>query len=136
MLRRDGMQARRQKHHLLRKNRQLTIRPVLGVTATREPDNTHDITSPQLLMLGLERDIPRGKLSLTHDLHLHALSADIVENQLGSGRTLGVDTTRDADGDIGLLSAFLQTLVVLQILAQIIGDLELMRVGIRLLGLS
>lgn len=132
----DSVQARSQEHDLRSENRQLTIGAVLGVTATREADNTNNITSPEMLVLSLERDIAGSVLSLAHYLHLHTLSADVVENQLGTGGTLGVDSTGDTNGLVGQLVTLSKMIVVLQELAQVIGDLELVRVGVRLLGLA
>jgi hypothetical protein len=77
-----------------------------------------------------------GILGLAHDLDLDTLGADIVEVQLVTGGTLGEDTASDANGNIGLLFALLETLIVLQELAEVGVDLELVRVGIGLLGLA
>jgi hypothetical protein len=132
----DGVQARGQEHDLSSEDRQLTIVAVLGITATRESDNTDNITSPEMLVLSLKGNIAGSILSLAHHLYLHTLCADIVEDQLGTGRTLGVDSTGDTDGGVGLLFALGETLVVLEELAQVIGDLELVGVGVGLLGLA
>lgn len=84
VLGRDGVQARREKDDLGREDRKLTVGSVLGVTATRVADNSDDIASPQMLMLSFKPDIAGSMLSLAHDLDLHALGADIVEDQLGA----------------------------------------------------
>lgn len=81
---REGVQARREKDDLGSEDRQLTIRPVLGAGATRETDNSDDITSPQVVMLTLESNIASSILSLANDLDLDAFGTDIVEDQLGT----------------------------------------------------
>lgn len=136
MFGREGVQARREKDDLGSEDRQLTIRPVLGASATRETDNADDITSPQVFMLSLEANIASSILSLANDLDLGAFGTDIVEDQLSTRRTLGVNSTGDADRDFGLLLALLETLVVLQEVPQIVGDMELVGVGVRLLGFA
>jgi hypothetical protein len=87
-------------------------------------------------MLGLKGDIASRVLGLADDLHLDAFRTDIIEEELGTRGTLGVDSTGDTDGDIGLLLALGETLVGLEEFAQVIGDLELVRVGVGLLGLA
>ena len=75
-------------------------------------------------------------LSLTHHLYLDTLGADIVENQLGTRSALSVDTTSNPDGHFRLLFTLLKTLVFLQVFSQILGDLEFVGVGIRLLSFA
>lgn len=75
-------------------------------------------------------------MGLAHDLNLNTLGANVVEHQLATGRALGEDTTANADNGIGLLFALLETFVVLQDIAQIGVDLELVGVGVWLLGLA
>lgn len=133
---REGVQARREKDDLGSEDRQLTIRPVLGASATRETDNADDITSPQVFMLSLEANIASSILSLANDLDLGAFGTDIVEDQFGTRRALGVNSTGDADRDFGLLLALLETLIVLQEVPQIVGDMELVGVRVRLLGFA
>ena len=133
---RNGVQARRQQHNLCREDGELTIGAVLGATPTGVTDNPDNITSPERLVLVLKGNTARAVLALAHDLHLHTLRADIVKVQLGTGATLGVNSTSNANGNIGLRLALLETLVILEELAQVIGDLELVRVGVGLLGLT
>lgn len=85
-------------------------------------------------MLLLEWDAAGGVLGLAHHLDLLALGADVVENQLRARGTLGIDTAGDSNRDFGLLLALLETLVLLEELAQIVGDLELVGIGIGILG--
>lgn len=132
----NGVQARRQKDDLSRKNRKLTIGSVLGASPTGESNNTDNVTSPEVLVLLLKWHLASGVLTLAHDLHLDTLSAKVVEVQLGARAALGVDTTGDANGGFGLLVALLETLVVLEELAQVIGNVELVRVGVGVLGFT
>jgi hypothetical protein len=131
----NGVQARSQENDLGSEDGKLTIVTVLRRSATGETDNTDDITTAEELVLLFE-GLASGILGLAHDLDLDTLGADIVEVQLVTGGTLGEDTTSDADGNIGLLFALLETLIVLQELAEVGVDLELVRVGIGLLGLA
>jgi hypothetical protein len=132
----DGVKAGGEKNNLRCKDRQLTVRAVLGVTAARETDDTDNITSSKVFVLSIERNLAGSILSLANHLHLDALGADIVEDQLGAGRALGKYSTGNSDRGIRLLFALLETLVILEVLAEVIGDLELVRVGVRLLGLA
>lgn len=132
----NRVQAGCQKDDLGGEDGKFAVRAVLGVRTARETDNTNDITSPELLMLLLKWHITGSKLSLADHLNLGALCADIVENQLGAGGTLGVDATSNADGHVGLLLTLLKTFIGLEELAQVGVDLELVRVGVRLLGLA
>lgn len=136
VLRGDGVQAGSQEHNLLGEDGKLSIGTVLGGTATGESDDTDNVTSPQVFVLVLEGDVSAGVLGLAHNLHLNALGTDVVEDQLGAGGTLGVDTTGNADGGLGLLFTLLQTLVLLEELAQVILDVELVGVGVGLLVLA
>lgn len=136
VLGRDGVQAWRQQNDFPRENRKLTVGPVLGTTPTRETDDTDNVTSPEVLVLLFKGNIASGVLTLAKNLYLHTLCADVVEVQLGARTTLGVDSTRNADGDFGLLLALLETLVVLQELAQVVGDVELVGVRVGLFGLA
>lgn len=78
------MQARRQQDDFGRENGQFAIGPVLGVTAAGEPDDTDDISSPEMLMLRLEGHVALHVLRLGDHLDLDALGPDIVEDQLGT----------------------------------------------------
>lgn len=86
-------------------------------------------------MLLLER-LSSGELCLAHYLDLNTLCADIVEVQLVAGRALSVDTATNANGDIGLLFALLEALIVLKELAEVSVNFEFVRVGLRLLGFA
>lgn len=132
----DRMQARRQKDDLGGEDGEFTVRAILGVRTTREPDDTNNVTSPKLLMLIFKWHITGSKLSLADHLDLDTLCADVVENQLGAGRTLGVDATGNTDRNVGLLLTLLKAFIVLEELAQVGVDLELVWVGVRLLGLA
>jgi hypothetical protein len=132
----DGVKAGGEKNNLCCKDGQLTVWAVLGVTAARETDDTDNITSPKVFVLSIERNLAGGILSLANHLHLDALGADIVKDQFGAGRALGKNSTGDSDCSTRLLFALLETLVVLEVLAEVIGDLELVRIGVGLLGLS
>lgn len=136
VLGRDGVQAGRKKDHLRSEDGQLTVGTVLGAGTAGETDDTDDVTTAEVLVLSLERHAASGVLSLSDDLDLDTLGADIVEDQLGAGSTLSVNTTGDADGDLGLLLALGETLVISEVLAQIIGNLELVGVGVGVLGLA
>ena len=130
----DGVQTGRQEDDLGSEDRQLTIVTVLGGSASRETDNTDNVASTEVLVLLLEWDTASGVLCLAHNLDLLALGADVVENELGTRRALGIDTASKSDGDIGLLLALLKAFVLLQEVAQIGGDLELVGEWVRFLG--
>lgn len=76
------------------------------------------------------------ELCLAHCLDLDTLRADVIEVQLITGGTLGVDTTSNANGNIGLLFALLETLIILNEVAKISVDVEFVWVGVRLLGFA
>jgi hypothetical protein len=135
VLGRNCVQARSQESNLSGEDGKFTIVTVLGVSAAGETHEAHNVTSAKQLVLLLERLAGR-ELCLAYNLDLNTLSADIVEDQLVSRGSLGVDTTSDANGKIGLLFALLETLMFLDELAEVGVDMELVRVGIRLLGLA
>lgn len=135
VLGRNGMQARGQKNNLSGEDRKFTVVTVLGVSSARETHDSHNITPTKELVLLLER-LSGGELCLAHYLDLNTLCADIVEVQLVARGTLSVDTTSNANGDIGLLLALLETLIVLEEVAEVSVDVEFVRVGIRLLGFA
>lgn len=87
-------------------------------------------------MLLLEWDAASGILSLAHDLDLLALGTQVVEDELGTGRALGINTTSKSDGNIWLLLALLEAVVILEKIAKIGSDLELVGVGVWVLGLK
>lgn len=136
VLGRNGVQARRKEDDLVGENGKFTVRAVLGGSAARETDDADNVTTAQLLVLLLEGHISSSVLGLAHDLDLDTFGANIVEVQLSTGRALGVNTTGNANRHIGLLLALLQTGVILDVFAQVVGDLELVRVRIRVLGLT
>jgi len=136
VLRGDGVQAWRQKDNLPGEDGELSLRSVLGVAATWETDDTDDISSPQVLVLGLEGHVTRGVLGLADNLDLDPLRADVVEYQLRTRSALGVYPSRDAHSHVGLLLALGEALVVLEVLPEVIGDLELVRVRVWVLGLA
>lgn len=135
VLGRNGVQARGQEDNLGGKDRKFTIVTVLGVGTAGETHDANNVTTADKLVLLLERLTGR-ELGLAHDLDLDTLSADIVENQLVAGRTLGVDTASNANGNIRLLLALLETLLLLNKVAKVGVDVELVWVGIGLLGLA
>lgn len=130
------MQARRQKDHLSRENREFAIGSVLGASPTGESNDADNVTSPEVLVLLLEWHVASGVLTLTHNLHLDTLRTNVVEVELGARAALGVDSTGDANGGFGLLLALFEALVVLEELAQVIGDVELVRVRVGRLGFA
>ena len=73
---------------------------------------------------------------MAHHLDLNTLRADVVEVQLVAGRTLSVDTTTNANGDIGPLFSLLEALIVLKELSEVSVNVEFVRVGVRLLGFA
>ena len=76
------------------------------------------------------------ELCLAHHLNLNTLRADVIEVQLVAGGTLGIDTASNTDGNIGLLFALLETLIVLNELAEVGVDVEFVWVWIRLLSFA
>lgn len=135
VLGRNGVQARRQQNNLSSEDGKLAVIAVLRVGTTRETNNTDDIASAEKLVLLLERLASR-ELCLADNLDLNTLRTDIVEVQLVTGGTLGVDTASNANGNIGLLLALLETGVVLEEVAEVGIDQELVRVRIRLLSFA
>lgn len=130
------MQAGGQKNELGGEDGKLTIVTVLGGCTAGETDNTNDITTTDVLVLILERNIAGDILGLAHDLNLDTLSAEIVEDQLVAGGALCINTTGQADGDLGLLLALGKGSIVLEELAQVGVDLELVGVRVGALGLA
>lgn len=131
----DSVQTRGQESDLGGEDGKFTIITVLGVGLANETGHTDDITAAEELVLLLE-GLSSRVLGGAHDLDLDTLGADIVEDQLATSGTLGVDTTTEVDSDIGPLFALLETLVVLQNVAQIGVDLELVGVGVGRLSLA
>lgn len=86
-------------------------------------------------MLLFER-LSCGELCLTHYLDLDTLRADVVEVQLVAGGTLGIDTASNSNGNIGLLFAFLETIIILNKVTELSVDVEFVRIGVRLLGFA
>lgn len=85
-------------------------------------------------MLFLEWD--RRVLGLAHHLDLDPPGANIVEDQLVAGGTLGVDPSRNPNWHIGPLLTLAQILVFFQKLPEVIRDFELVRVGVWVVGLA
>ena len=133
VLGRNLVQARRQENNLARENRKLAIVTILGGRAAGEPNDANDITSPELLVLGLERHIASSVLGLAGNLDLDALGADVVEDELGASSALSVDTARDPDFLLGDLFALLQGRVLLEELSQVVLYVELVRVRVGIL---
>ncbi|KAL7354378.1 hypothetical protein ACKS0A_10728 [Histoplasma ohiense] len=136
MFRGDLMQTRREQHHFRSEYRQLSIRAVLRGSAAWKANNAHNVSSSQMFMLVLEGDVSLHVLRLACDLDLHALSTNIVENQFGPCRPLGIDPSRDAQFLVLDLVTLLQRLVLLNDLSYIIRDQELMWVWVGALSLS
>lgn len=112
------------------------IRTVFGSGSTRVSHNSDDVSSSQVLMLCFETDISVGFLRLTHYLNLGPATSDVIEDQLRSRRSLDVDSAGDSNLHLLHLFTGLEMGVLLNELAEICVDLELMRVGIGILGLS
>lgn len=128
------MQARSQEDDLPCEDRELSIGSVLRVASSGETGDTNDISSAQVLVLSVE--VTLSILGLANDLHLDTFRANVVENQLVTLGTLGIDSSRDAHLHIRLLFALGETLIILEVLSEVDGDLELVRVGVGVLGLS
>lgn len=69
------------------------------------------------------------------DAGSHVCTITIPDAHVASVTTVKIPTG-DTDGDIGLLLALGETIVGLEVFTQVIGDLELVRVGVGLLGLA
>lgn len=131
----NSVQTRGQENDFGGEDGKFTIITVLGVGLANETGHTDDITTTEELVLLLE-GLSSRILGGAHDLDLDTLSADIVEDQLATSGTLGVNTATEVDNGIGPLLALLETLVVLQDVAQVGVNLELVGVRVGLLGLA
>lgn len=75
-------------------------------------------------------------LGLAHDLDLDTICSDIVEGELGTRGSLAVDTGTDLDNLVlGVLSG-LEVPKLLDKLAQVVGNVELVGIRVGALGLS
>lgn len=88
-----------------------------------------------MLMLLLERNASfLCLLHLTHYLDLNALSPDVVEYQLVSGRALVVDSSTNSDLLVLLVLSGLEGAIILDKIPQIIVCMELVRIWVWVLG--
>jgi hypothetical protein len=65
----------------------------------RVPADAHDVTAARRGVRLLEI-VLGGVLGVRHDLHLDAVAAQVVEEQLGPRRPFGHETTGDGDDDV------------------------------------
>jgi hypothetical protein len=135
VLRGNCVQTRGQKNDLRSEDGKLAIITVLRISLADKSSHAHNVTSAEKLMLFLE-GLASRVLGLAHHLDLDTFCANIIENQLGTSGTLSVDAATNANNDISLLFTLLETLVILQDVAQVGIDLEFVRVGVGLLGLA
>ena len=87
-------------------------------------------------MLCFKMNIIRRVLSLTHDLHLDALSSDVIEYKLRSRRSFGVHPARDADLCILFMFAGLDRRVLLEKVSEITIGLKLVWIRVWVLAIS
>lgn len=130
------MQAWREKDNLLSKDRQFTVISVLGRGTSGKADDADDISSSQMFVLSLERNVSCRFLGLTRNLDLDTFGTDVVEDQLSTSRSLGIDSSSNSDLLIPQLLSLLKRLIILEKLPKVIGYLELVRIGVRVLGLA
>lgn len=106
------------------------------VGAARVALDADDVSTAQQLVL-LGKGLVAGRLlRLAHDLHAHTLGADIVEAQVGSRRTLVVDAGSNVQSLLLLVLARLEVAELLLKFAQVVVDVELVRVGVGLVVLA
>mmetsp|Transcript_7100 Transcript_7100/g.27905 ORF Transcript_7100/g.27905 Transcript_7100/m.27905 type:complete len:619 (+) Transcript_7100:390-2246(+) len=92
----EHVQARRQHLHVAREDGQLALLGFARVAADAD-----DVSAAGRGVALLEV-VLGGVLSVRHDLDLHAVAPEIVEEELRAGRSLGHQSARDGDDDIRL----------------------------------
>jgi hypothetical protein len=106
-----------------------------GVGLAGETLDTNDVASPDVIVLHRERNIGGVVQVGGHDLALGAVDGDLVEAEVLARGTDVVDTAGNADLLVLDLLALLEVAILLLEVAEVVGDLELVRVGReRLLG--
>lgn len=75
-------------------------------------------------------------LSLTNDLDFDALCSDIVEDELGTRRTLAMDSGTELNDLVLGVLARLEMAVLVDEVSQVVLDMELVGVGVGALGLA
>lgn len=81
-------QAWGEENNLLGENTEVsTVRAVLGGSHTGPSNNTDDVTTLDVLVLLLKRNVALGVLELAHDLHSLSLGLANVEAERVRGRT-------------------------------------------------
>jgi hypothetical protein len=119
---------------LLGKERELTLVAVLRVCAAGVSLDADDVAAAEELVLVGERAVAGRLLGLAHDLHADALGANIVEAQVGTRCTLVEDTGTNAQCSVLEVLARLEVAELGLELAQIVVDVELVRVGVGLVA--
>ena len=150
MLCRQHPQAWCEENDFAREDTQLALTTLLGVGSSGETNDTNDITTLDVLMLLLEGYVCLGLLQLAHDLDANTLclaymSLVVTEWLLCYLRTnIEVERIRggplcdDAKTDANLLFRLCLSLLEMREVAHIVGELvvhvELVWVGVWLLG--
>lgn len=111
-----------------------TIGAVLRSSDTRPADDTNDVSTLDVLVLLLERNIALGVLELAHDLDGLSLGLADVEAEGVRGRTDRHDPQANLNLDICELLTSLEVLVVEQEVRQAGVCVELVRVWVGVLG--
>jgi hypothetical protein len=97
--------------------------------------DTDDVASPDVVVLHRERNIGGVVQVGGHNLALGAVDRDLIEAEVLARGTDVVDTAGNADLLVLDLLALLEVAILLLEVAEVVGDLELVRVGReRLLG--
>jgi hypothetical protein len=131
VLRGKHTKTRGEKNDLLSEDRELSrVVLLLGVGTTGESNNSDDVSTVKVLVLG--KVISNSLLGLSHDLDLDSLGAEVVETKLVSGGTVSVDTSSDTDLNLGLGFSLGEVGPLRDDIGDLVGDVEL--VGVRVDG--
>lgn len=113
-------QAWCQEDNLTGKNTEFSLTTLLGICSSGETNNTNDISSLNVLMLLLERNIGLGLLQLAHDLNCLAFGLADVEVERVRCGSLGDDTETNANLLLGLSLSLLEVCVILQVVLELV----------------
>jgi hypothetical protein len=124
------VQAGCEKGGLLGEDGELTgVALTAGVGLAGVTLDTNDVATPDVVVLRCERKFGGVVEVGGHDLALGAVDGDLVEAEVLARGTDVVDTASNGDLLVLDLLTLLEVAILLLEVAQVVGDLELVRVG-------